>query len=695
MRTCAIKDGAPLDTYQIATKSFATYANTPDGGFVILFSPVKDMHELYGWDPQTKMRRFTIEDDAASFARMEYVPKAGIVLLSQNAGGIGIYSAKDGKKLENLTLPNSTPPFSISATDDGEALLAYKITNRIYFRPKSGVPFKTLAPLDFNGGTVPTVRLAPGAKHYFHHEPGKNVVHIYETATGNKTALLEGHTEAVRGTAFTPDGRRIISIGDTTLRVWDVETGKAIEQVETAGKPFQFAVSPDGRYVVTGPGQLQLWQLPGEGAAAAVVKAPRLDGPVNLKDVCKVDQKMANFALDLSSNGEQLFVGTSAAEVRAFKTNGGERVYTAPTGTPPWFVASLPEDNKIAFGKDRQVQFVDLAMKMGRSISFGGERGNLVKKMAVNAKDRTILMPNGSVGLSVCSTTDSKQIDTLRVPSLDQLIAVSHSLDGQIIIALTETGDLFVKPAATKLFKLLGNFPKALTAELSPDGKQVLVAYDPYLTMYDADNGKETLVFEGKPGFVRYASFLNGGRHVVSAHGNGYLRVWDAQTGKQLQQIVLPGASVHVVVSGDGRSVAAAMNNPDVIQVWRLESGTAIPVDPKVVKKEDPKEDKGGLIATSEDLSDQIVDCFYSSDGKKIYATAAGGAIHVLDPVTLKDIAKLNAIDARIMHAVAAPKSVRPKADRSKEWLYILDDQKRAVHKVRLGKSRCREETAV
>jgi WD40 repeat protein len=296
--------------------------------------------------------------------------------------------------------------------------------------------------------------------------------------------------------------------------------------------------------------------------------------------------------------------------------------------------------------------------------------------MPLIAKDNALLIPDTSDGVGPHNVVDGKRTIRFRVPTTDLFIAVSSSQDGQQMLVLTDQGDVFTRSADAKEFKLLGNYPKALNAELTPDGKQFLVAYDLSPIVYDTASGKEVVTFEGKWGFVRYASFVNGGRHAVSVHGNNFVRLWDAQTGKQVQQINLPGAGFHLAVSGDGRSVAAAVANPDVIQVWRLESSGAPATDPKPVKNDDPKTVPDGPIATSLELSDRIVDCFYSSDGKKIYAAASGGALHVLDPLTLKEIAKYNAIDGQILHAAAAPKSVLAKADRSKEWLYILDDQK-------------------
>src|SRR5262249_53784082 len=44
-----------------------------------------------------------------------------------------------------------------------------------------------------------------------------------------RCCCFDGHTEGVRGHAFSPDGRRALSgAGDRTVRLWDVETGEEL-----------------------------------------------------------------------------------------------------------------------------------------------------------------------------------------------------------------------------------------------------------------------------------------------------------------------------------------------------------------------------------------------------------------------------------------------------------------------------------
>src|SRR5262249_55625342 len=77
------------------------------------------------------------------------------------------------------------------------------------------------------------------------------------------TAPLQ-HSDRISSLAFSPDGQLIASVGnDTTVRVWDVRTGKETRRLKRNGaRDGHIVFSPDGEMIaVAAHNFIQLWNL--------------------------------------------------------------------------------------------------------------------------------------------------------------------------------------------------------------------------------------------------------------------------------------------------------------------------------------------------------------------------------------------------------------------------------------------------
>ncbi len=73
-------------------------------------------------------------------------------------------------------------------------------------------------------------------------------VKVWDTATGEQTLTLKGHTSLVQSVAFSPDGSRLASpSNDNSVKVWNTATGQETLTLKGhTGQVFGVAFSPDG-----------------------------------------------------------------------------------------------------------------------------------------------------------------------------------------------------------------------------------------------------------------------------------------------------------------------------------------------------------------------------------------------------------------------------------------------------------------
>jgi hypothetical protein len=87
----------------------------------------------------------------------------------------------------------------------------------------------------------------------------KDVVLIWDTATGRLLHSLEGHEDRIHSVVFSPDSKTLASGGsDGLIKIWDIQTGRVIHtlsyKVADYDSPLvtSVAFSPDGKLLAAG-----------------------------------------------------------------------------------------------------------------------------------------------------------------------------------------------------------------------------------------------------------------------------------------------------------------------------------------------------------------------------------------------------------------------------------------------------------
>jgi len=87
---------------------------------------------------------------------------------------------------------------------------------------------------------------------------------LWNLATGECKASLEGHLEGVQGCAITPDNSSVISASlDYSLKVWDMDSGKCMGTLEGHDDDVNAcAVAPDASFIISASDDrtLKMWK---------------------------------------------------------------------------------------------------------------------------------------------------------------------------------------------------------------------------------------------------------------------------------------------------------------------------------------------------------------------------------------------------------------------------------------------------
>jgi endonuclease YncB( thermonuclease family) len=294
-------------------------------------------------------------------------------------------------------------------------------------------------------------------------------------------AVLKGHAEAAWHLAFSPDGTRLASCGEPTVKVWDVATGKEVATFESPGDDRwarAVAFAPDGKSLAFrwDGGTIQTWDPIGRGKPATIV--PETGGGMAL--AYAPDGRVLAFSSSPAADSDG--TGITLWDVGARKEFA---VLAGHTRTITSLVVSPDNATLASASLDGTVRLWDLGTRKPRAVLEGHKGAVWV----------VVFHPDGKT-------------------------AASGGEDGAIRSWDVATGDL----------KATLERPRARITALAftPDGKTLAsTSNDNRLRLWDTATWREWPEVKVPGEAVRGVVFTRDGRTMATGNADGNIRLWD------------------------------------------------------------------------------------------------------------------------------------------------------------------------
>jgi WD40 repeat protein len=177
----------------------------------------------------------------------------GKTAVSADVQTLRVWDIDSGKEIDHIE-GHLGALTSVAVTPDGKhALLGSRNDRNFQLWPlEQKRIYRPLKVFQGHVGWVNSIALSRDGKTAV--SGGDTTVRLWDVDTGKQRHCLTGHTDTVKSVAVSPDGRRVASASmDGTVRLWDAATGKELHRFEGhASWVLSVAFSPDGRRLATG-----------------------------------------------------------------------------------------------------------------------------------------------------------------------------------------------------------------------------------------------------------------------------------------------------------------------------------------------------------------------------------------------------------------------------------------------------------
>ncbi|CAK7207179.1 hypothetical protein SEUCBS139899_009987 [Sporothrix eucalyptigena] len=349
-------------------------------------------------------------------------------------------------------------------------------------------------------------------------------VKLWDTASGECTQTLKGHSQYVTSVVFSPDGTQLASGSyDETVKLWDTASGECTQTLKGHSHAVTSVVfSPDGTQLASGSHDetVKLWDT-------ASRECHTLKG-----------HSQYVTSVVFSPDGTQLASGSDDKTVKLWDTASREctHILQGHTNSVTSVVFS-PDGTRLASGShDKTVNLWDIASRECYTLK---SHSHYITSVVFSPDGTQLASGSYDETVKLWDTASREGTQTLKGHS-HAVTSVVFSPDGTQLASgsYDKTVKLWDTASGECAQTLRGHIDSVTSIVFSPDGTQVASgSYDKTVKLWDTASGECTHTLKGHIDSVTSIVFSPDGTQLASGSYDETVKLWDIASGKCTQTL--------------------------------------------------------------------------------------------------------------------------------------------------------------
>ncbi|MBN8618745.1 MAG: protein kinase [Anaerolineae bacterium] len=409
---------------------------TPDGSTLI--STGVDAEVIF-WDTQTGELLYSIPTGHTRRVKgLALSPDGQILATGSDDAALRLWDMSTGEMIGSPHSGHLDAIWSLSFAPDGATIASASSDRSVIIWNTTDLPALSIAALPQSDDAL-SVTFNPDGTQFafaggFLNEEDFNI-HLWDSASLEETAFLEGHTNYITGLAYSPDNQHLVSASvDGTLRIWNLITRATDHTLQLDGfNPFiALAYSSDGHTIASGgaDGTIILWDAASGQRISDSIPA-HTDGIR---------------ALSFSTDGKRLASASQDNTVSIYDIESRTRI-TDPLTAHTDDVLALafsPDDTLLATGsKDRSILLWDTTTWQLAAPPLLGH-ADWVTSLDFTSDQKLLASASQDNAIILWDVNQKQQLGRPLLGHTNYVNALAFSPDGKMLISAGEDQNIFV-----------------------------------------------------------------------------------------------------------------------------------------------------------------------------------------------------------------------------------------------------------